>query len=380
MPPTQQHRPTVLILGSGFSRDAGLPLVGELTKIVAARLSTDPVQHAGKWITVAQSGQLGHYFVKVPVSAYADSVLAMLGVPTTPAYHYEQVLSALDALCDGTDPATAEDAAQLARDLRKRGIDLTSNLVRSELGRLRNYIAMVVAVELDPERGCWNQDTACGDQHPATSWVLEQWITPLLDRQQVVDVVTTNHDRLIAHVCRDAQIACSSGTNPTGVLAASKDELRSNFEASKARVRVAHVHGAVRWVANRDGSIRDERSHATNLSYDQKGDVIGSERTLVMGYAKLDRILRVPQLAALWTHSEQVLAQAGQIDVCGYGGSDPHVNDLLARAPLSTPITIHAPKEHLSGVMEQLIGHDPRLARCLQAPGNAKSARPFAKS
>lgn len=323
-----------VLLGAGASRDAGLPLTGELTQQVIAGLQQpDGVAHD------TQLGNALNYICGALIRQRAET-----GIDPYAPLNIEDVVSSIrmlaerrnheaapfvdswDATIERLDDHHVPDrAVQRLIDGMNKGLtgnfgthDVSSGLVqaiRSAVepgtgGIYRRLDAAVVATVTDILR---NHDSV-------------DYLYPIVELAKAqaggLDVATLNYDTTIEDACADLGVTCSRGVTSSAA---------EEFSWDISGVRLYKLHGSVDWVRTedvRDDEVRRVSSSRVVEASDER-QRWASDPAIVLGTR--DKLGSGDFVVDMLAEFSARLRSVDRMVVVGYSFADAHINALISR-------------------------------------------------
>lgn len=159
-----------------------------------------------------------------------------------------------------------------------------------------------------------------------------------LSSHKVIDVVTTNYDRLIEYACNDAGLLVTTGFRPGYIQAREGSSPLTYSSAGKAirLVRISKVHGSLDWFQRKDGTV------LASPFFELPGYDV-TPLIVTPGFNKYERTHDEPFRSAI-QGADRALENADGYLCLGFGFRDSHIEPkMLDRCrQKSVPVTVLA--------------------------------------
>ncbi|MGU9982457.1 SIR2 family protein [Phreatobacter sp. HK31-P] len=153
---------------------------------------------------------------------------------------------------------------------------------------------------------------------------------------KIIDVVTTNYDRLIEYACNDAGLLVTTGFRPGYIQAREGTSQLSYSSAGKAirLVRISKVHGSLDWFQRKDGTV------VASPLFELPGEAV-TPLIVTPGFNKYERTHDEPFRSAI-QGADRALENADGYMCIGFGFRDSHIEPkMLDRCrQKSVPVTV----------------------------------------
>ena len=297
----KRERSTVLLLGAGASRDAGLPLMADLARTVVEDLNREPEEPP--WLRALNFvyGQMvGHQ------SERGENPLNAVSI--------ERLISALRLLQNKDDHEAAPFVASWKPGAA--GFQQTGTLGALAHGDLEAHDSLVEA-----EQQVIDALVAALDQ-PLSVDYLEPIAQLAREQQNGLNVITLNYDRTVEQMSAESGIACTS------VLSAWWPGHPIDLPTLTGHINLIKLHGSLDWTPAHRSSLVDPFEVVVEPS-PRWG--ISSQKAvrpwIVVG--DRDKLGSGGPILALMRAAEEALARANHLVVVGYSFRDPHVNRMI---------------------------------------------------
>lgn len=321
----------IFLLGAGASKDAGMPLVAELTHALRKQLSSlcdingSPCPEFGRIFDFVQQ--------------YDQSV----------ASNYERLFEWIKIILD----VEREPFRKLIK------IDIDPKLIEAMA-----HFMMVVGTEIARLFNSYQTS-------PSYLAMLGDFISS----NERLKVFTLNYDCCLEDACRDAGIDVTTGFDPVNHHWNS-----ALFEQQSKGINLYKLHGSLRWFGARDRNLPDDdfRRHLVPLELRPEATLPSGwepspSPTLVLGPEKIHPF---DPFVTLLSEFQKAMYSANTLVIIGYGFGDSHINELIDRSlDAGTRIIDVAPDTFHGGyISERHYSHLQSSAKNALTNGAIKSA------
>ena len=312
----------IWLLGAGISKDAGVPLMYDLTGRVEALL-------------VSQDSELGNIDTVRSALLYEK-----IGSELPDSAHVEHVLSQLgDLIC-------------LAERKKKKTVILDGETITAdELREAHHHIQLAIrytveygyipATKDQAERvGCPDTPIVDRQNHDVFVKSLFQDRRAGLDQNPPVHFVTTNYDTLLEDALAHAHIGYIDGF-AGGATGFWDPRNRHDWLEHAARLRrhtasLCKLHGSIDWVTDEADVVMRVRSTMIDTAATR------GQRLLIYPQATKYQVTQRDPFASLFSEFRRLLVSSNPtiLTICGYSFGDDHVNEEIERALRTGPSTL----------------------------------------
>lgn len=282
------------LFGAGICVNAGIPLMGPLTKRVFARAANDGEPNDKKVLDAIKA--------QLPIDAHIEHVLSHIGDHRSIAER-----SSNKSVCFDDVSFTIEQLDEFHKRILtwisetvRWGYRPSSNGKQEEIGDRANPIVVV------------------GDHSSFISALFNRGQAGIAERRGAVHLFTTNYDTLLEDALALNCLPYWDGFS--GGAVAYRDHRYGDKEPTGYRAHVVKLHGSIDWHLDadglvwrvRDGDLYPEKASRV-LIYPQSTKYLATQRDPFA--SQFDLFRRV-----LGSHEENVLG------ICGYSFGDEHIN------------------------------------------------------
>jgi len=234
--------------------------------------------------------------------------------PANIPLRYQDLLQELNA--DGLDHENIEQVLSFIRALSHvAGKGLVRGFSRGNLADIEKVICEKIVELINVSLP--NSDTP---YHQLSAWIAS------IDREQPIDIFTTNYDLLIEQALEESLIPYFDGFVGSRNSFFDLKALEDN-QIPKHWTRLWKIHGSLNWYKS---GAKIHRS--TGI----KPDAINSP-LIYPSYLKYDQSRKMPYLALLDHLTRSVRNESNVLITSGYSFNDDHINDAMLNALVANP-------------------------------------------
>ena len=303
----------VWLLGAGISKDAGVPLMYDLTTRVESLLSSQD-NELGIVDTVRSSVIYERMKDQLPESAHVEHVLSQIGDLVSLAERKKE-----SSVEFGDETITGQDLRSAHRHIQ--------HAIRYTV-----EFGYMPASEGKPER-IGKPDESIVDRRYHDRFVsnLFKKRRAGLEHNPAVRFVTTNYDTLLEDALAHAHIGYVDGFSggATGFWDPRRSDSRLKHASTLSRhtASICKLHGSIDWIADEADVVMRVRSSVIKADGPE-------QQLLIYPQATKYQVTQRDPFATLFAEFRSALASQGPtvLVICGYSFGDDHVNEEIERA------------------------------------------------